>query len=174
MYSDDSIVQTIHDMIKPEYLANSRMYLTINKSNYNSINVISDKTPYRDSATGELLFARLKTSGSSTYVSFNKTYKELFIKKGIAVTTIKSDPNFIRINLDIFSPISGYLEALPEIFNQIFIDIFSFPAFGCCSKYVECSDAKRCLHEDIAYATACQYRANLESGRIFYGKNKNI
>ena len=172
MYSDDSIVKTIHDMIKPEYLVNSKMHLTINKSDYNSINVISNKTPYRDSATRELLFARLKPHGSSPYISFNKKYEDLFVKKGIAITNRKS--KFIFISLEIFSPLSGYLDVLPEIFNQIFIDIFSFPVFGCCSKYMECSDVKHCLHEDMAYSTACQYRANLESGRIFYGKNKNI
>lgn len=46
--------------------------------------------------------------------------------------------------------------------------------FGCCSQFVKCSDAKRCLHANKLYATACQYRHNLENGRIFYGKNKNI
>ena len=46
--------------------------------------------------------------------------------------------------------------------------------FGCCSKYIECSNAKRCLHENLFYAKACFYRKNLESGKIFYGENKNI
>lgn len=46
--------------------------------------------------------------------------------------------------------------------------------FACCSRFVECSDAKRCLHENKLYSTACSYRHNLEAGKIFYGKNKNI
>ncbi len=46
--------------------------------------------------------------------------------------------------------------------------------FGCCNKFIECSDAKRCVHENKLYSKACSYRANLESGRIFYGKNRNI
>ena len=46
--------------------------------------------------------------------------------------------------------------------------------FGCCSLFEECSDAKRCIHPNRLYSTACAYRRNLESGRIFYGKNKNI
>ena len=43
--------------------------------------------------------------------------------------------------------------------------------FGCCGKYVECSDAKKCLHCNTFYAKACYYRKNLEAGRIFYGRN---
>lgn len=43
--------------------------------------------------------------------------------------------------------------------------------FGCCGKYLECSDAKECLYKDKFYARACYYKSNLEAGRIFYGKN---
>lgn len=46
--------------------------------------------------------------------------------------------------------------------------------FGCCGKYIKCSDAKKCLHDNEFYARACWYRGNLENGKIFYGKNKNI
>lgn len=46
--------------------------------------------------------------------------------------------------------------------------------FGCCDKFIECSDAKKCVHENKLYSTACMYRMNLDSGRIFYGKNRNI
>lgn len=46
--------------------------------------------------------------------------------------------------------------------------------FGCCSSFIECSDAKKCIHPNKLYSTACMYRENLEKGKIFYGKNKNI
>ena len=45
--------------------------------------------------------------------------------------------------------------------------------FGCCNDFVACSDNKRCLHDDDPYYRGCLYRKNLESGRIFYGKNRN-
>lgn len=45
--------------------------------------------------------------------------------------------------------------------------------FGCCSSYVECSNAKACLKKDIMFAGKCAYRLNLKAGRIFYGENKN-
>jgi DNA polymerase-3 subunit epsilon len=46
--------------------------------------------------------------------------------------------------------------------------------FGCCHRYIECSDAKKCIHENLLYAKACAYRRNLEEGRVFYGPNKNV
>lgn len=52
--------------------------------------------------------------------------------------------------------------------------LFNFEIFGCCSKYELCSDLKKCIHTDPFYSEACMYRKNLESGKIFYGKNKNV
>lgn len=46
--------------------------------------------------------------------------------------------------------------------------------FGCCSKYVDCSDMRKCVHHNNLYAKGCAYRKNLEAGRIFYGKNINV
>lgn len=40
--------------------------------------------------------------------------------------------------------------------------------FGCCGRYKECSEAKKCIHPDKERAEYCQYRKNLESGKIFY------
>ncbi len=47
-------------------------------------------------------------------------------------------------------------------------------SFGCCSMFNECSDAKKCVHENKLYSKACMYRRHLDDGRIFYGKNRNI
>ncbi len=46
-------------------------------------------------------------------------------------------------------------------------------AFGCCGRYLECSNAQKCIHENKLYSKACMYRKQLESGRIFYGMNRN-
>ena len=46
-------------------------------------------------------------------------------------------------------------------------------SFACCSRYVECSDAKKCTNPSFMMALSCAYKKNLEAGRIFYGKNKN-
>ena len=44
-------------------------------------------------------------------------------------------------------------------------------AFGCCSRYSACSDARACLIPHLDYSRNCIYRRSLEQGHIFYGKN---
>lgn len=44
--------------------------------------------------------------------------------------------------------------------------------YGCCSRYVECSDARKCLNPNKKSALGCYYLKNLRKGNIFYGKNK--
>lgn len=46
--------------------------------------------------------------------------------------------------------------------------------FDCCSRYNQCSDARRCIHPDPEMAVACGYRKILKQGHIYYGKNRNI
>lgn len=58
---------------------------------------------------------------------------------------------------------------LQECFNRQNVE-----AFGCCNDHVRCSDAGHCLHEDDKFYLGCIYRKNLEEGRIFYGKNRNV
>ncbi|MBR6396618.1 MAG: hypothetical protein IKS09_06595 [Lachnospiraceae bacterium] len=40
--------------------------------------------------------------------------------------------------------------------------------FACCARYKECSKEGKCIHPNYLYAKACEYRKNLEKGRIFY------
>lgn len=47
-------------------------------------------------------------------------------------------------------------------------------SFACCNDFERCSDAMSCLHPYDIFYNHCLYRTNLEAGRIFYGKNKNI
>lgn len=47
-------------------------------------------------------------------------------------------------------------------------------SFGCCNDFILCSDAKKCIKSNDPFYKGCQYRKNLEAGRIFYGKNKTI
>ena len=168
-----AILDFIKSAIRPEYIKGSEIKFKQNISYY-SIIVTSKKTAYRDSDTSDLLFARIKIGKKGSYISFSSKYSNLFDSAKIPYTISKSDSKFIRIDLDVFNSLNNRKELLSPILNQIFIDLFSFPAFGCCSNYIKCSDERHCIHPDPAYATACQYRKNLESGHIFYGKNKNI
>lgn len=46
--------------------------------------------------------------------------------------------------------------------------------FDCCSRYLACSETGHCTHPDIMFAGQCTYRQKLRTGRIFYGKKRNV
>ena len=79
----------------------------------------------------------------------------------------------VRVRIDKKAPgLTEYIKA-----NTIFcIRGYESKAdsFACCSAYERCSDVRKCVHENKLYSMACQYRFNLDNGRIFYGKNRNI
>ena len=68
-----------------------------------------------------------------------------------------------------------------EVFKNMVNDVYDSnlrdvdaEMIGCCDMFIMCSDAMRCLKSDDPHYNGCLYRKNLEAGRIFYGKNKNI
>jgi hypothetical protein len=90
----------------------------------------------------------------------------------IKTETIKSD-RWIRV---LFNS-QDELEQMHQLFSRIYDEAYfmlSVEPFGCCYRYEECSDEKKCIHPDQLIARGCAYRAHLEDGRIFYGKNKTI
>ena len=67
-----------------------------------------------------------------------------------------------------------------NLLNQLLADVMQnfidkLPKeFDCCSRYLQCSDAKHCIHPDQDFSLQCGYRKILRSGKIFYGINRNI
>lgn len=169
---EQELIDRFKRMSHPELANHFSIALNLNKGSFNSIVLASPKTPYRDSIQNALL-ARIKTGGKKTYISFEVKYKQAFEDAGFETYSIKSDQDFFRIELNHFYYSIDNVKLTP-IIQQIIEDLFINTPFGCCDKYINCSDEKKCIHEDPVYAMACYYRKNLLSGKIFYGKNRNV
>lgn len=126
-------------------------------------------------------FEKLKSKKNSYSVKFNdsvivrvfkgtkKTYIELPNVGDLKVTDAKE---FRKIQLASLSEVSEHLDKISYSLQYI---LDHLPKdFSCCSRYEECSDRKSCIHPDKRVALGCYYRKVLVSGRIFYGKNRNI
>lgn len=50
-----------------------------------------------------------------------------------------------------------------SVFVDALVKSFAFSAFGCCSKYNECNEKLKCVHDDVLYSNACQHKAFLLS-----------
>ena len=79
-----------------------------------------------------------------------------------AITLTPSSP-------DLLEKIKGLKETKREIFRNLTVE-----EFGCCNDFERCSDALKCLHPENRFYNGCLYRKNLEAGKVFYGKNKNV
>ena len=166
------IVDRIVSIISHDLLKDVEMRLEDNKSDYDSIIITTPPSSYCLEAK-DFLFARIKTTGKLHYISFAAKFASLFRKAGISISKIKSNPDFFRIELPDFEAFLGTPIA-PEIIEKIYVGTFNFEPFGCCSRYKECSELRRCIHPHNFYATACQYRKNLESEKNFYGIDKSV
>jgi hypothetical protein len=113
---------------------------------------------------------------SSTFVNTNNysdilklvnTKNVKLLDNGTIQIDIEKDKNILINTLTILKPvlIRSYLYLCE---NE------PVHTFGCCDLSIKCSDAKKCVHSDKKYAKGCYYKKNLEAGKIFYGKNRNI
>lgn len=65
-------------------------------------------------------------------------------------------------------------ETMTNNAHRVYERCTSTERFGCCSRYLECSDELRCVQPNVPWAHGCMYRENLNRGRVFYGKNRNF
>lgn len=116
------------------------------------------------------LICKLKLRGKKWYISIPDRLQEV-IPEGTETTKIASERQFLRIAFDSLTE-NGVL-SLMEKATLLAIELVP-KEFDCCSRYMECSDAKVCVHPDPAFSMLCGYRKILKNGRIFYGENRNI
>ncbi len=175
--NEDDYVKFFQEVLwHNEYFREAKLNIIENKTApYKSITISLPSNAYRMNKKN-IFFIRLKTTGEFRYIGFKKKYLHWFIKHEIPYTEIKSDEGFFRVLLEDFPKVMQYRETgeLIDLVTEMFLDAVNFEHFGCCHKYVDCSNAKKCLHEDFLYSTACLYRKNLEKDIIFYGVNKNL
>jgi len=149
----------VENNLSPDYL----FYRKNKASNaqHSSVYLISEKNP----------FCRISFKGTPGYFSVPAKYEKL-IPDGVDFRKQRNDSQYLQIDIENPEDIANYIEFLQALLETT---IDAFPAeFGCCHRFEECSDIKQCIHPDSDRAIRCWYRKNLKSGKIFYGKNRNV
>lgn len=118
------------------------------------------------------IFLRIRETRNGTQIE---------IKKGFLLNLPISQNlfSFSKSSLDWGKIIltDGLEEIIFNNLTPIFFQCYAMVAdniFGCCNNFLECSDAKKCTYPNKLFASGCLYRKNLENGKIFYGKNRNV
>lgn len=131
------------------------------------IEVIQNKN-YIAVKAKNLLAVKVDSKKSGIRIEYKSIYDEKFPDYKIE----HINNGLSRIIVKDFNDVLG-LASIISVIAEAEIVIAS-ESFGCCGRYEACSDAKKCIHPDPIMAAACAYKKNLEQGRIFYGKNRNI
>lgn len=143
------------------YVDEKQLAYTDTKSNYGSVTL----------GRARSVIFRLKMQGAKTYFSVSKKYVRL-LPNDTKIEKIPSDQDYIRIPISSVPDIDQYIPSLQAILGA---QIEAYPTdFGCCHRYEQCSDARKCVNPDKDMALVCYYHKNLRAGRIFYEKNKNV
>lgn len=113
----------------------------------------------------------LRICGKQHYISIPPSLSDLIPIDAPRKAPAK-DEKYYKILITDDHPLDSYKDFLVNVVAET---VNRYPKeWDCCSRYLACSDAKACVHPDKAFALGCGYRRILSSGRIFYGKNRNI
>lgn len=132
---------------------------------------ISATSSYTAVLFGNLTAFRLRIRGKQRYISIPLTLADL-IPNDAPTRNSSADGKYRRVLITDQHPLNSYTDFLINVVGET---VNRYPKeWDCCSRYLECSNAKTCVHPDKAFALGCGYRKILSAGRIFYGENRNI
>ena len=155
-------VDTIRNALKEE-INNSdyARFLEVAKLKDETISIRAKKT----------VVARIRFSDKESNIEIRSKYSAI-LPHG-QVQRAEGEEEWTNIPIISMDDILARKKELAEIFMMVLADMGG-ERYGCCSRYLLCSDEKKCVNPDQIMALACAYKKNLEAGIIFYGKNKTI
>ena len=112
------------------------------------------------------LICTVHESQRSLYCSFSSDDEDLF--DGFPVSYVPSDPRHIKVSLTCVED----LDLIRDQIGTIISGVTTGSTFDICSRYMECSEAKRCV-QTADYAAYCSYGHKLKRGIVFFGPNRN-
>jgi len=125
--------------------------------------------------------AKIKLSKKTRYIEVRTKnidcFKDYITSHGVQVTEAEEqfseDTNdWSRVSVKTLDDVLSLTKQLSIVFMLVLSGLGG-ENFGCCARYVQCSDEKKCVNPNFMMSLACAYKRNLEAGRVFYGKNKN-
>lgn len=132
---------------------------------------LSKKKDFSSITFSTSLLARLCFRSGKCHLSIQVAYRSL-LPDDACISTDQKDDKFIKVQLSSATDITHYSNFFASLL-QLVIDRLP-KDFDCCSSYLKCSDAGKCVNANKDMAMGCGYKKVLNSGRVFYGRNRNI
>lgn len=132
---------------------------------------IKHSSQYSSIWFGSLLAFRLKLRKDARYIEVPIELKDTVRSIGPESGQKEVSGGFWRVKFGP-EPVKEHADIVAVVLRET---INRMPKeWDCCSRYTECSNAKRCVHPNPRFALKCGYRKILASGKIYYGENRNI
>ena len=112
----------------------------------------------------------IKEAKSSFFILFNVNEKNLLSSVEDKLKVTKSSLNFEITNLDDLYLLKNFILNKYDYSDKATLG----KGFGCCSRFLECSDNLSCVLDDKFRKRECAYNTNLSKGIVIYGNNRNI
>ena len=120
---------------------------------------------------GSVLSFRIKLRKNARYIEVPAKFMDRIVNNLPEDQCAMSSDSFCKISLS-SELAANYSDLLVQILKSTINDLPK--EWDCCSRYMECSNAKKCVHPDPAFALGCGYRKTLAAGKIYYGDNRNV
>ncbi len=135
---------------------------------------LADLTSYSLISFFDFGALRIKCGKKISFIMLSDQFKSFFLDEypSLTVTQLKSEAPWIRILIKSIDDILNLQPLILNIYDEAFFRETS-EFFGCCSRYVECSNNLKCVQPNKKLARGCMYQRNLKNGKVFYGVNKN-
>ncbi len=121
----------------------------------------------------EKIMCKIAVKQQLAYLQVRLRFEKQAEAAGLAFEADRSLENYIRIPISDEQPVSAMKYILQEAFKMAYRENAD-TSFGCCSRFIECSDARKCTNPKPLFALGCAYKDNLENGRIFYGQHPTV
>lgn len=160
----EDIRPALEDVLEKYRVDEDRVFLVRMKSGYYSIYFDTKLKNEKNLPVIARLGGKKKKyiAVKTSYLRSSKSYRS-------AVSEGKD--GYSKICISTFDAVKQYSALFQEILQIV---MSSLREFDCCGRYLECSNAKQCLHPNPEFALKCGYQFILQNGRIFYGDNRNV
>ena len=113
---------------------------------------------------GTRILCRIKCSGKKQYIEIPAIYSGYVNKQDNLMVEQLFDSTYLRI----MNPTIQLAKNFTELWLAIYDDLNGTnQSFGCCSRYLECSKAGKCIHPNQVFAKGCHYQEHLKKGENF-------
>jgi len=115
------------------------------------------------------LALQIKLGKKVSWIAVKRFYQDKVLEIG-AHSLVLTKSKMLRADIPNIDALSMYSGLIGAIFEYEYF-ASSGRLFGCCSLYVECSNARKCILAIKDLSKACIYRQRLQRGIIYYGND---